>query len=68
MVRRMSRQATFLKGDGTDTLPAKEEERQSVKVDVRVEGTFIAEEAALELPDLLLEEFGAPFFRKAANI
>ena len=54
--------------DGTVTLPAKEEERQSVEVDVWVQGTFIPEEAALELPDVLLEEFGASFSRKADNI
>ena len=49
-------------------LPAKEDERQPVEVDVWVDGTFIVEEATLELPDLLLEEFGAPFSWKAANI
>ena len=54
--------------DGTVTLPAKEEEQQSVEVDVWVQGTFIPEEAALELPDVLLEEFGASFSRKADNI
>ena len=54
--------------DGTVTLRAKEEERQSVEVDVWVQGTFISEEAALELPDVLLEEFGASFSRKADNI
>ena len=49
-------------------LPAKEDEWQPAEVDVWVNGTFIVEEAALELPDLLLEEFGAPFSWKAANI
>ena len=50
------------------TLPVEKDERQPVELDVWVDGTFIAEEVALELPDVLREEFGAPFSRKAANI
>ena len=50
------------------TLPVKEDERQPVEVDVWVDGTFIAEEVALELPNILREEFGTRFSRKAAYI